>query len=455
MISTTLHRVLAIASEGFGVGLFERQGLADLIAEALGETDRYHKKDCPLTAPLVMFFVLSMALFRGTSIKCLLKQLLGWMRAKAPRLSLRAVTPEAICHARGRLGIEPLLALFGKVAARIKAPISFCGLRVWAVDGVHLKMPDTPANEAEFGRPSSSRGPGAFPQMLVVALVETTTRLIRDIAIGKNSDPERPGCEQLLAHLGSLDLLLLDRGFAAVWLFARILGHEAHFSSRIPKSWNPVTIVRLGPGDWLVEVKGPGDKAGGKHIVLELRMIEYRIGDRERVRLLTDLLDPVRYPARELAGLYHRRWESELSYDEIKTHLAAVAQGTVETVLRSKTPDGVRQETYSLFTVYNLVRELMHQAAEEHDVSPLEISFVETLHVIKNALPEIERAGDSERPRLIQRLLADIAACRIDRPRRARACPRVIKVKMSNWKLKRGEHCQTRVDFAAELQLCG
>jgi len=459
-----MHQTLANASDGLGVGLFERQDLAELVAESLGETGRWHKKNCPLAAPTVMFFVLAMALFRSTSIKCLLVQLLGWLRTKAPRLSLHSVTPEAICHARERLGFEPLRVLFGKLAARIVAPASFFGLRVWATDGVHLALPDTPANDAEFGRPSSSRGTPAFPQMLVVALVETTSRLIRDIVVGRTNDPERVGCEQLLPHLGPGDLLLMDRGFAAVWLFARMMERNIHFLACISNAWKPEVITRLGPGDYLVRVHGPNGGSGaaeakqrgggGKEIFLTLRMIEYKIGENKRVRLLTDLVDRS-YPALDLASLYHRRWECELSYDELKTHLATVNQGTLHTVLRSKSPDGIRQEVYGLFAVYNLVRELMRQAGEQHDVPPLEISFVETLNVIKNTLPEFERADASERSALIQRLLADIAECRLDRPRRARACPRVTKVKMSNWKLKRAGDRQTKVDFSAELRLCG
>lgn len=465
MISTTMHRVLANAADGFGVGLFARQDLARLVAEALDDTDRWEKRDCPLAAPLVVFFVVAMALCRSLSIKNLLVQLLGWMRATAPRLSLRAVTPEAMCHARGRLGVEPMKALFEKVAARIAAPASFLGFRVWATDGVHLTMPDTPSNDAAFGRPSSSRGSGAFPQMLAVALVETTTRLIRGIVLGRNEDPERSGCEQLLAHLGAKDLLMMDRGFAAVWLFARIMDREIHFLSRFSNSWKPEVLKRLGPGDWLVRVSGPDcgkqeakerkGKGGVKNIGLTLRMLEYKIGDNERVRLLTDLLDPARYPAQELAVGYHLRWECELSYDELKTHLATVNQGSLHTVLRSKTPDGVLQETYGLFTAYNLVRTLMQEAGEQHEIPPLEISFTETLQVIRNALPDFERANPEGLPQLGQRLLADIAGCRIDRPRRKRGGPRVIKVKMSNWKLKRPGDRHRAVDHAAGVRLCG
>ena len=141
-------------------------------------------------------------------------------------------------------------------------------------------------------------------------------------------------------------------------------------------------------------------------MVLTLRMIEYKIGENERVRILTDLIDPIAYPARELAVLYHSRWEIELSYDELKTHLATVSHGTLHTVFRSKTPDGVRQEAYGLFVAYNLIRALMQEAGEKYDIPPLEISFVETLHVVRNAIPDFERASTEDLGWLNQRLLA-------------------------------------------------
>jgi hypothetical protein len=268
-----------------------------------------------------------------------------------------------------------------------------------------------------------------------------------------------------LGNLGFWDLLMMDRGFAAVWLFSVIIARKIHFLARISDSWKPKIVEVLGPGDYLVQVRGPAMNAreakkqkpegGVKEIVLTLRMIEYQIGDGERVRLLTDLLGPVSYPALDLAQGYHLRWEGELCYDEIKTHLATVNQGKLHTVLRSKSPDGVLQEAYGLFAAYNLVRTLMLEAAQEHDVPPLEISFTEALLVIQNALPEFERAGAADFPRLMRALLADIAGCRLDRPRRPRRFPRVIKVKMSNWKLKRPEHRQELVNFAQELKLCG
>ena len=152
LLSTRMHQVLLRASAEFGTGLFQRQDLQRRVAEALDETGRWEKRKSPLAAPLVVFFVLAMALFRSLSIKCLMLQFFLWMRDSTPGLPLRAVTPEAMCHARARLGTAPLKTLFQKLAVPARESARFQGLRPWAIDGVHMTMPDTPANVAEFGK---------------------------------------------------------------------------------------------------------------------------------------------------------------------------------------------------------------------------------------------------------------------------------------------------------------
>ncbi len=458
MILTTMHRTFAKASADFGLTLFARQDFRSLVEEALDQSDGWEKRDCALKAPFVVLFVVAMTFFRTLSQKNLLKQLMMWLRAaRVPRLSLRTVTAEALCHARARLGIDPVKRLFELQTSRIEAKPSFHSLCAWAVDGVHLTLPDTPANVAEFGKPGTGRGEAAFPQMCVVALVETASRLIRDVVIGPTNASERMGLLSQLSHLGDRDVVLMDRGFSGVWLFRKILGSRAHFLARIAKSWKPEMLVRLGPGDWFVRVTGEAPRQKGhkvEKISLVLRMLEYEIGG-ERSRLLTDLVDLDAYPARELAMFYHRSWEVELSYDEIKTHLASTTQGTLATILRSKTPEGAIQEAYGMFVAYNLVRALILEASETHGVPALEISFVDALHVIRVSWPEIERARPEDRQALLSRLLADIAACRIDRPRRGRSCPRARRVKMSKWRLKRPKDKVEKIDYEAGFRLVG
>jgi hypothetical protein len=188
-------------------------------------------------------------------------------------------------------------------------------------------------------------------------------------------------------------------------------------------------------------------------VSLKCRLIEARTRTGEKIRLVTSLLDHRCYPAHELVLGYHVRWENELTYDEVKTHFLTVKHGTLKTIFRSKSPDGVRQEAVAMLVVYNLVRGLMREAGERKNLAPLELSFVDSLEAVRQSIARFELASNARTTFLAQRLLDDIAECVIDRPRRPRRNPRKVRQKMSNFKLKReGDHGET-YDPSFEFQL--
>ena len=119
---------------------------------------------------------------------------------------------------------------------------------------------------------------------------------------------------------------------------------------------------------------------------IRVRVIEYTldgIANAEPIyRLLTSILDPDQAPAEELAALYHERWEIETALDELKTHL----RGS-QIVLRSKTPDLVRQEFYGLMMTHFAVRGLMHEAALKAREDPDRLSFLHAVRVVRRKLP--------------------------------------------------------------------
>jgi hypothetical protein len=241
-----------------------------------------------------------------------------------------------------------------------------------------------------------------------------------------------------------------------------MLKRNINFVCRLSLNWKYRIIKVQGAGDYIIEIKRCEDipecqrtEGGPKTQVVRtrLRLLEYKTGKNECVRLVTSLLDPVAYPAREVALSYHVRWEAELTYDEIKTHFFTVLHGKLHTNFRSKAPDGVEQEVYAMLVTYNFVRNTIVAAAKLHDLKPLEISFVESLQVITCALRTLETAALEQLPRLHLQLLKDIAACRLKRPRRKRSNPRKVKIKMSKFPRKRrGDRGELR-DFESELQL--
>jgi len=181
-------------------------------------------------------------------------------------------------------------------------------------------------------------------------------------------------------------LCLADRSFFGfeLWQAARSTG--AQLVWRVKKNARLVPSKRFADGSYLAEIY-PSEKDRRKSTrAVAVRVIEYRlvgVGDAEPIyRLVTTILDHAKAPAKELAALYHERWEVETALDELKTHL----RGS-KIVLRSKTPELVRQEFYGLMMAHFAVRGLMHEAAIEGDVDPDELSFVHAVRVIRRKLP--------------------------------------------------------------------
>lgn len=153
---------------------------------------------------------------------------------------------------------------------------------------------------------------------------------------------------------------------------------------------------RLADGSYLSRIyRTPKDSRHDREGI-EVRGIEYQLGGEEQAarvyRLITTILDPDQAPAVELAALYHERWEIESAFDELKTHLRG--RGIV---LRSKTPELVRQERYGLFVAHFAVRDLMHEAALRDGVDPDALSFVHAVRVVRRQLAQpvsIPSSGD-------------------------------------------------------------
>lgn len=198
----------------------------------------------------------------------------------------------------------------------------------------------------------------------------------------------------------------------------------------------------------------PDGRTRWKQLTYKVRVIEYRIPGFRRVRLITNLLDPA-IPAIEIARHYHSRWEVELVYDSVKTHQSGTRTGQCHTVLRSKRPDLVQQEILASLTAYNLIRHLINEAAGRQSLAPRSISFVDAVQTIINCIPPMRRMPTERLPAAYEQLLVDVARCQMKRWRRPRKYPRVVKVKMSNFKLKRPNHRGVHWDPANEVRILG
>lgn len=413
------------------------------IRQALIDSNRVNSRACKLTHEVMMWVVLAMGIFTDLPIRQVFKQ--------ARRLRPTADTPcrSALCVARQRLGVEPVRRLYEQISrplGTLRTPGAFyCDMRLVAVDGTLEDVPDTPANDAAFGRPTSGkRGDGAFPQVRKLSLVEVGTHIEFALCTGAYRTGEKTMFPQLLPHLQPGMLLLCDRGFFSYKLWKSVVSRGVHLLARLSKGMVLKRIKDLSDGSYLAKIYVNSYNRKTDRYGILVRVIKYTLNDPQRVghqeehTLLTDLLDETIYPASELIPGYHWRWEHELVFDEQKTHQDP-PRASKPTHLRSETPTGVVQEIYALSLAHFVIRSLMLQAAERARLDTDRLSFTGCLQILRCRMPEC----DHRTPQLFEAwydgLLDEMGRERIE-PRRNRINPRVVKRKMKNWLKKRPEH---------------
>jgi len=431
-------------SQELNLAVIERivpQATIAAILEAEGQqTERERKLNLLVTVLLVIM----LNIYTTYSIGDVLEKMVQGLRYIWPDPDYVIPNDSAISYRRYQVGARPMVALFHQVCqplATSATPGAFLfGLRLMALDGTTEDVPDTPANAATFGRHQSDRGPSAFPQVKGVYLVECGTHAIVDAGFWPYQTSERVGGFRLLRSVKPGMLLMWDRGFHDYDMFVQTQKRGAYVLSRLPAHVKPQFVRALADGSYLAYLQ-PTDyqrrKAGERLLV---RVIEYTITDPnlpgygETHRLVTTLLDPQAYPILDLICTYHERWEVEITIDEIKTH-----QRLLPGPLRSLKPVGVIQELYGLLIAHYIIRALMHEAAQQAQLDPDRLSFIGAIRVLQSAVPEFQMTTPEQLPALYQRLLQDIARKHLPE-RRLRSNPRVVKRKMSKFKLKRAEH---------------
>lgn len=418
------------------------QTTVEAVISELGVAEQRMRK---LPAVVVLQLCIGMGVFTNMGLEQVMLKMVKGLRYIWPGdKDYETATKGAISQARYRLGAQPVVTLFQRVCqplATDQTPGAFLfGLRLMTIDGTTEDVPDTPANAAFFGRHHGGRGDGAFPQMQAVYLSEVGTHTICDAGFWPCHTSERVGALRMLRSVEAGMLVMWDRGLHSFDMAVKTRQRQAHFLSRLPAHVKPEFVRALADGSYLAYIY-PSDyhrqKRGDRLLV---RVIEYTIDDPqrpghgERHRLMTSLLDPDLYPAQTLAGEYHQRWEIEITIDELDTH-----QRLPHIPLRSKKPVGVIQEAYGLLLAHYAVRSVMHEAAVQNALDPDRLSFTNAVHIIRAAIPEFQMTTPEQLPRLYQRLLNDIARHRLPE-RDNRSNPRVVKRKMSKFKVKRKEH---------------
>ena len=434
--------VLAFTPEAFvslGAHLNPEWVLEALAAKADGgEQVEMRRRKLPIDRAL--WLVIGMGLFRDRSIHEVVEHLELSLQRPGPN---QGIAPSAIPQARARLGVDPVQHLFeltakqwGHAAANSDR---WRGLSLWGLDGTCFRIPDTEENEATFGRPGTGRANSGYPQIRMVGLMALRSHCLAGYNVGGFRQGELSLVEPLWKKIPDESLTIVDRGFLAWWHMWRLHaeGKKRHWLIRAKSGLTWRKVKTLGRGDSLVEIR-PTKKVRREHPEMpdafQARVISYQIKGYRRQMLITSMLDPVEYPAAEIAELYHERWELELGYDEIKTHMLER-----EEALRSKKPEGVLQEVAGIAIAYNLVRVEIQRVAKELGIAPTRISFRHALMLIRNFCLTAWSRSPGALPRRLGGLDAELRLLVLPERRRERRYPRHVKIKMSNYARNRGK----------------
>jgi len=361
------------------------------VKSVLATTGRESIRQRDLPAHVVIYYVIALVFYMQCSYREVLRCLLeGIQWLMHPAVRIKVAGKSGISQARTRLGVEPLRRLHNEVVRPIALEATkgawYRGWHMVSLDGSTLDIADERANEEAFGRPGAVRGKSAYPQIRFVSLVESGTHVLFGSQMGGYRTGEIPLAKGVLPWLRHGMLCLADRQFFGFELWNQAQATGAELLWRIRKNLRLPCERRLADGSYLSRIYPTERNRRHKTNGVIVRVIEYRLegvtGTEPIYRLITTILDPELAPAHELAVLYHERWEIETALDELKTHLRGA-----RIVLRSKTPDLVRQEFYGLMMAHFAVRGLMHEAAIKADEDPDRLSFVHAVRVIRRKLP--------------------------------------------------------------------
>jgi len=390
-----MARTIAALSQGsritdyISIGVIAKTFPVDKVNEILEKTGKVSQRQRDLPAHVVVYYVLALTLFMQVSYQEVLRCLLeGIQWLSAPGTRVKVTGKSGISQARTRLGPDPVRELHDAVVKPIAGKDTrgawYRRWRLVTLDGSTMETADNKETEAAFGRPGASRGKSGYPQIRFASLVENGTHVLFGTQLGGCRVPEATLAKEVIPRLEAGMLCLADRYFFGFEMWQKARGTGADLLWRVRKDQVFPCFKHLPDGSYLSRTYASQQDRRTDTKGTDVRVIEYVLegsGSKEIYRLVTTILDPEAAPAQELATLYCQRWEIETALDELKTHL----RGS-RIQLRSKTPDLVRQEFYSLMMVHFAIRGLMHEAALKEDIDPDKLSFVHAVRVVRRKL---------------------------------------------------------------------
>jgi len=354
----------------------------------------------------------------------------------------------AYCQARGRLPMSLIQAAMEESALSADGQVTkgagtLNGRKVRVVDGSCVQIADTPANRKVYPYPSGVKEGCGFPVMGFIALYSLGSGAVQRIATGRYTRHDFTMFKLLWRHLRPGDIVLGDRAFCAFEAFGTLASRGIDMVARLHQSRNldVAALHPLGDGDYVTTWTKPRRipaksrmtqkqfDALPQTIRVRLVMVDVeRFGFRtKKVWLATTLLDPLVYPAKDIAALYLRRWSLEICFRDIKATMRMEQ-------LRCQTPSMARKELLAFLTAHNLVRLMAAKAARLHGADPSRISFKGTVDTICLSLAygacTISGKSGRKLDALLEMIAKDIVPLRPGRTE-----PRAVKKRPKNYQI--------------------
>jgi len=389
-----------------GIGVLAKVFTPELVDRVIDQAGVREQRRRALPARVVVYYLLAMVLFFQSSYGEVWNKLvagLEWAKRFRVRLALgMQPTPAAITYARRRLGWQVMQRLMEQVAGPLAGQESqsafVSGMRLVAVDGMCLDVPDTPENADEFGYPGNDERRGPFPQIRVVGFGECGTRAVLAAACSPLSTGEQALTRQLLDKLNPGDLLAADRNFLSHGLLNEVLAAGVHVLWRAKSDIDLPVLEVLSDGTYRSRIADPAVSkrlrrkgADPKDIPgIAVRVIEYSVASAdssevsETFVLVTDIVDPRLLTPEQAAAAYASRWQLETCFDELETSI----RGGAAVVLRSKSPPLIRQEIYAMLCCYQAIRTLISHAADTAGLDPGRISFTRARDAVRGRISD-------------------------------------------------------------------
>ena len=304
------------------------------------------------------------------------------------------------------------------------------GLSVFAIDGSQYRLPASDAVRVAFDPDSGLDHPGQghYPQCLVSTAYDVFRRLpvARTVQSMAHAN-EREEVKALLPHVPSGGVLLLDRGYPSHELIAYLQRHyRGYWLIRCPASATFPAVeafVQSGQAEAVITLQPPRAEP------IRLRVLRLTGPEGELSVLLTNLQDPVRFPAPAIIDLYFRRWAVEVHYRDEKTSL------DIET-FHSQTENGIRQELFAILIMAVIARTLMVLMTDPDPPAGAEPQFKHAMITLASEAALLTPQCPEVALRIFDELLREIARVRYYRPQTIRPSPpRVSKKPVNKWQL--------------------